>query len=531
MVVAVVGVLAAYALRSLGTGLDQSLWKDETHSVVTFIDPGPHAILGDDYEINNHILFNLAAWATSSVFGRTETIYRLWSVLPGLAAIVVLWLATRRSEGFVTANVAAFVLIVSPLHTVLSKQARGYGLAYLAMALVVAAAIDMTRSGGADRRHAGRSLVLLATGGLIGVASFVLFALPFAFVVLALFTGRNVRRVAQGTAVVGLVGIAALALYSRGISQLLESGSDFRHHRELPPASWRLLVTWPRELLEGPFVATTQHIPRAPDGWTEAIGVWAVAVPLLALGVLAFARRGDLRLAAALLAPIFGVVVVFAGAGLALPRRYWASLLVPLALVLGVGVAKLCAVSRRALVPTSRARRSAVVALGAAGFASAAILLVGHLRLTSFLNRTPLEDYKSAGEVIDEYERRHGTIDIVIATHRTEGVRYYVGRPKFVIMESTGVIAGSDASAVPVEGAMTRAEVASLLCTTTSSVALVLHNDDDDLLDLTCVVSKGGELHAFAQVERGGRILIALMPASGPRAQESRDSVGVRSGT
>ena len=76
-------LLLAWALLA---ALDQSLWHDEAFSVLTYTSHGPGEILFGDYVPNDHVLFNLLAWLTTGVLGQSEVAYRLWSVLPALAA-------------------------------------------------------------------------------------------------------------------------------------------------------------------------------------------------------------------------------------------------------------------------------------------------------------------------------------------------------------------------------------------------------------------------------------------------------------
>lgn len=64
--------------------LGMSLWHDEAGSAINYIDGGPYAIFFRPYIANNHPLFNLVAWLTTSLLGRAEVVYRLGSVLPAV---------------------------------------------------------------------------------------------------------------------------------------------------------------------------------------------------------------------------------------------------------------------------------------------------------------------------------------------------------------------------------------------------------------------------------------------------------------
>ena len=46
---------------------------------------------------NNHVLYNLLSWVTTGAVGRFEASYRIWSVVPGVAAVALAaWWAWKR---------------------------------------------------------------------------------------------------------------------------------------------------------------------------------------------------------------------------------------------------------------------------------------------------------------------------------------------------------------------------------------------------------------------------------------------------
>ena len=112
------------------------------------------------YLPNNHELFSLLAWATTTVAGESEIALRVWSVVPFLAgvALVTAWLHVR--VGALSGVLFLFLATGSPLLLDITPTARGYGLAFLAMSIVVVAALEADRSGRSclDRRtRRGRS--------------------------------------------------------------------------------------------------------------------------------------------------------------------------------------------------------------------------------------------------------------------------------------------------------------------------------------------------------------------------------------
>jgi hypothetical protein len=121
--VAVATLLLCWSrLANLGT----SFWNDEAYTAMKYADAGPQAIFGGELYIpNNHVLFSLASWATTNIFGRFEAAYRIWSVLPALVAVVLVAWWARRFFDSVTAVVVVGLATVSEIHLVLAPQARG----------------------------------------------------------------------------------------------------------------------------------------------------------------------------------------------------------------------------------------------------------------------------------------------------------------------------------------------------------------------------------------------------------------------
>ena len=122
----------------------------------------PAEILAGHYIPNNHELFSLLGWATSSVVGESEIALRLWSVIPFLLGVglVTAWLHVRVSP--LSGVLFLFFATLSPLLLDLSRQARGYGIAFCAMGALVVGALE------AHRRHATSAVVSAALAGVIG---------------------------------------------------------------------------------------------------------------------------------------------------------------------------------------------------------------------------------------------------------------------------------------------------------------------------------------------------------------------------
>src|SRR5262249_52385130 len=145
-------VVASYAL--LGTvfglthllGLSRSFWHDEIYTVANVIRPGPDRIFAGP-ELN-HQAFSILAWANQYVLGHSEFAYRLWSVVPFVAGVAVVTLWAHRRLGALAGILFLFLATVSPLLLDITREARGYGLAFLAMAVLTIAALEADRGAG-----------------------------------------------------------------------------------------------------------------------------------------------------------------------------------------------------------------------------------------------------------------------------------------------------------------------------------------------------------------------------------------------
>ncbi|MDG2305285.1 MAG: hypothetical protein P8R42_11645 [Candidatus Binatia bacterium] len=153
-------------------GLGQSFWHDEVWSVLKFIDPGP-AVIFSEYIPNNHMLFSLLAWGTTRFLPGGEVTYRLWGVVPSLLAVVLLVHWLWRREGPTVAALFSLLVLTSPLHLDYAREARGYGLAFLASAGILWAGDSILASRGRQ------SVAAFGLAGLLGILTLPVFVLPF----------------------------------------------------------------------------------------------------------------------------------------------------------------------------------------------------------------------------------------------------------------------------------------------------------------------------------------------------------------
>lgn len=503
LIVGVVGV-GVFIAWSRTTGLSQSLWKDETRAVAEVISAGPATILFHDLSLDDHVLFNLAAWLTSAVPGDPEIGYRLAAVLPSIAGLVVLALGVRRRLGAGAAAVATILLVLSPVHIDLSKQARGYGLAFLAMSLLIVAALDLA---GRDHDLAPSDLAAGTTqpalraftaAGIIGCLGFVFFAVPFGITALALVAGRTLEFTRRVAARVGVVGVTTAVVYARGIDQLVRSAGDFRDHRSLPRATPSLIVAGPRIFFQPTFDAASTWVGNVPPTFTR-LALYGLFVPCVVLGGVVLAQMQRRWRAACVLAlGVVGTPAVMVLARLAIAHRYWAWSMIPMSVLAGVGAQWLWQVARR--------RAPSVVRIGAVLLIGAVVGVVGlgSAQATRHSARVPLEDFKEAGRVIDAFETAHGRVDVLVATEVTAGIEYYVRTPDVII----GPERSRDDQEPPT---VRRRHAGKLACDPTTSVAFILFNIDDEQVDLGCLVARGGTVVELAQQDRGGRMIVALV--------------------
>jgi hypothetical protein len=314
-------VLAVVLVASRAVGLGHSFWTDEITAVEDFIRAGPREILtGPDL---SHELFGLLAWLTSSLVGESEVALRLLSVVPFLAgvALVTAWLHANAAR--LAGVVFLFLATVSPLLLDITRQARGYGLAFLAMSVLVLAALDAIQS--------GRTVALVAfcAGGLAGTATLPQFGIAFVVTGVVLLTVSELRRRTAVGLAISLLALAAF--YAPHLGQVRDAAQI--------EDGVRIDTLW---LLTAPIDQVLLPALIWIDGTALVAGVvWLPAV-LLALFVMAFSPLARERTTALLLCsgPVATVVVLWLAQAYVIPR-YLSYLLVPLFVLLATGVSAL----------------------------------------------------------------------------------------------------------------------------------------------------------------------------------------------
>ena len=460
-------IVAAYVLLGLllvltrVVGLDRSLWLDEIMTVEDYVRRGPIDILSGSYELNNHELFSLLAWATSEVVGESEAALRLWSVLPFLAgvALVTAWL--HRRVAHLAGVFFLFLCTGSPLLLDITPQARGYGLAFCAMSVVVVAALESDRSS-AD----GWWLVAFFAGGVVGSLTLPHFAVPFlATGVVLLWNTRLRRRVAVGLPAVGLV---VAAWYAPHVDDLLEGS------RQVYGVQIGLfgVVTAPIDQILLPALLWFDGVVLVAGLVWLPIVAWALVVvgssPLLAHS----------RTVAILLSGVLVTILVLWIARVHVVPRFLSFLLVPLFMLAASGAADV--LTR----PPRRLRiRGVLTVVGLAALA------LRFFTPTLDVMSLPREANKDAAMLI----RSEAAADAEIYPHMVHPrtLAFYLERP--------------------LERRPTQRDVPSM-CARPVPVVLVVQPWVLRPLEVPCLGRPGVEQHRFEQYTRGGEIAVWFVP-------------------
>jgi hypothetical protein len=186
-----------------------SFWLDELWTV-RMLRAGPR--VWDLILLDVHPPFYYAAaglWAR--LFGDGETALRALSALCMVSALAVLWRGTARALSPAARLVLVAAASSSALFFQFAREARMYGLAVLLCALVLTAALELTRAGG-ERGRSDRALLVLFAAGLFGALThfylFVGVGLTFAWLLVTVRDGYARLLLTLGGAVILAVELA-----------------------------------------------------------------------------------------------------------------------------------------------------------------------------------------------------------------------------------------------------------------------------------------------------------------------------------
>jgi hypothetical protein len=463
-------VLTVSAYTVLGTiliwtrfvGLGRSLWFDEIVAVTAYVRPGLHAIVAGGV---NHELFTLLQWGTTSLVGESEIALRVWSVVPFVlgVTIVTTWLHRRVDQ--LSGLLFLFLATVSPLLLDITPQARGYGLAFLAMSVMVVAGLEAQRTG----RTA--AVVAFCAGGLAGTWTLPNFGLAFFATFAVLLFDPVLRR----RAAIGLVAstFASVAWYMPHLSELRDS-SQLEYGMRIGLFD---VITAPIDQILIPSLIWIDGVLLVPGL------VW---LPVVGLAVLFMAASPLFRVRSTAMILISGVLVtvlLFWAARIYFVPRYLSYLLVPLYMLLASGMAS--------ILLRDRGRPLAVIR-SATVLVTLTLLTVGFVRVAVDVTRLPREANRDAAEIVMA-EAAAGS-RIVVYTSLPRSMDFYLDRPVEPV-KSGGV--------------------ASAACDYQGPVALVHQPFGVKSVDVPCLRRPGVRHYRVEQYTRGNEINVWLIPAPG----------------
>jgi hypothetical protein len=332
-------------------GLDRSYASDELMTVRRYIRAGPGEILAGAYIPNNHELFSLLGWLTTTLVGESAVALRLWSAVPFILGVLIVtaWLHARMNA--LAGVLFLFLATAAPLLLDITRQARGYGLAFLASVVLTLTALEAIRS------PQTALVVSFCAAGIAGTWTLPNFAIVFAATAVPLLTVRQLRR--QLAAFLPVSVVSVFAWYSPQLGEILEtSRQDYARPIE---TAWLLSAPLDQTLL--PALRGIDEVLVNPDLASLA------AVVVLALVMAASPLLGSWRSALVLTGGTLASVGFFWATQTSVAPRFLSFLFVPLGILLATGGAGLCA--RFPNTPL-RAARAALLALTVATVASVA---------------------------------------------------------------------------------------------------------------------------------------------------------------
>jgi len=461
LAVAYVFVAAALLITRFAE-IGHSLWHDELATVRDYIDYGPRYILTGAGI--SHELFALLASASRPLLGESEIAYRLWSAVPFVLGVVLvtIWVHTRVRP--LAGLLFLYLATVSPLLLDITRQARGYGLAFLAMAVLVVAALEALRGG---RTWA---VVAFCVAGILGTWDLPQVAIAFLTTAAVLLFDRRLRKRI-------LLGLGPLLLASslwwvphldevRAVS-LIEDGVQIH-------APW--VVTAPLDQTVIPALIWI-------DGIVLVAGVLWLPLVLLAcvlMGSSPLAR--DRRHLLVLVAGVVSTIVVLWLGGAYVVPRYLSFLLVPLFVLLATGMADVLGRPRQR--PAVLRTIATVVLLGA--------LAVRFVVLAPEIVRFPREAWRDAANAIEAKTPPHALV--LAYLHNPDDLAFYLRRPIH---------------------ALGPGNVARRVCGAHVPVAYVYQPFGIRPVNVPCLARPGVIRYRFRQYARGDEMNVWIVPPVG----------------
>lgn len=459
--------VASYAV--LGTvlclthvaGLGHSFWHDEIYTVTDVIRPGPGRIFAGP-ELN-HQGFSILAWANQYVFGHSEVAYRLWSVVPFLAGVAAVTLWAHRRLGALTGILFLFLATISPLLLDITREARGFGLAFLAMAVLTIAALE------ADRHAETRAILAFCVAGVVGSWTLPQFGIAFVATGLVLLGKRNLRR--RTGIGLALSLLAIVVWYAPHLSELQTVSAD--SGRAQIQTTW--LVTAPIDQILVPALLWIDGIVLVPGVvWLPVV---LAVVVLMASSPLARDHRALLLLSAGTVA---SVVALWIAQTFVVPR-YLSFLLVPLFILLASGMSTVL----------GRLRRRPMLIRTLVTFLILGILGVRFVSLAPDVVRLPREAHRDAATIVERSVP--ADVPVLAYLHNPSDLAYYLDRP----FET-----------------LTARDAAGRICSGSGPLVYVTQTFAIEDVEVPCLARQGVQHYRFRQYTRGD-MNVWLVPPPG----------------
>jgi MFS family permease len=442
-------------LADLGKGF----WFDESYFVAHFVRKGPREIITGPSL--SHELYGVLAWATGELVGESELAYRLLSVAPFLAGVVLVtaWLHVRVNPG--SGLLYLFLATVSPLLLDITRQARGYGLAFLAMSVVIVAALE------ADRTRRTLPVAVMCVAGVLGAWTLPQVAIGFLATGAVLLLHRALR---WQTLVGLLAAVLAIYLWYAPHSGQVQAAAQYPDGRKIETA-W--LVTAPIDQILLPALLWIEGVVFVPG----ALSLVLVGLVALVIAASPFVReRGPALILAS--GPVAAILVLWIGQAYVIPR-YLSFLLVPLFVLVATGGSSILGgVTRRE-----------ATARGLVCVAAIAALTLNFAHVAPRVVRLPKEATRDAARVIET--QAGPTTPVLTRLHLPESLVFYLGRP----VQPLG-----------------RTNAASRICESRVEVAYVAQPFLLEPVDVPCLARTGVRHFRLRQYARGGAIDVWLVP-------------------
>lgn len=444
-------ILGAVLVATRTIGLNRSYWRDEIVTVREFVRADPDDIIAGAYLPNNHELFSLLGWMTSSLVGESEVALRMWSVAPFVLGVVLAAAWLHRNLGAFSGVLFVLLCTVSPLLLDITRQARGYGLAFLAMTVVVVAASEAIRT-----KRTG-AVIAFGVGSIVGAWTLPNFAIAALATGVVLLLDPALRRRVAIT--LGFVVVAIGAFYAPHVDDIGRESQ--REYGRAIESAWILTAPFDQVLIPG-LAWIDGRVVDPGLLWLPlviALAVLAGSSPLLREAVTA----------AVFVSGVVTTILVLWIVGAGVAPRFLSYLLVPLFMLVASGIAAV--VTRTPRPPLARALLAfgTLVVLGAA-FATAAPDVL----------RLPREAHKDVAAVIDP------AAPVFAAMAYPDDLGFYLGREP--------------------------SPVSAHACDLATDIAVVEQPWGIPPLDLRCTSRPGTQAYEFEQYTRGRRIGVWLIP-------------------